>query len=212
MWCMFWWWFMKKHKMGWFTCEIAWTQSIVIVDVLALRNHERWTSSGVDLHRQSKCKIKELMLMASETSILESWCSWQQKQVLGLKPYGKETRKHNKSMHSMVMCGMIWTKDFMLDILVCICFLVWDGKHMYSDSQVCISILWDGMYLECKYYMSFPKVRNVMYACMTEIWHWLNWLRCNVLECFCYDTMFGSMRILEFPKGSDDLHAHKTET
>jgi hypothetical protein len=51
-----------------------------------------------------------------------------------------ETRKQNKSMHNMVMYGMIWKKDFMLDVLVYICFLVWDGKHMYSDIQlVCIA-------------------------------------------------------------------------
>jgi len=38
------------------------------------------------------------------------------------------------------MYGMIWKKDFMLDVLVYICFLVWDGKHMYSDIQlVCIA-------------------------------------------------------------------------
>jgi hypothetical protein len=29
---------------------------------------------------------------------------------------------------------------------------------------------------------------------------------------FSYDAMFGSMRILKFPKGSDDLHVHKAET
>jgi hypothetical protein len=31
----------------------------------------------------------------------------------------------------------------------------------------------------------------------------------NVIPLFCYDAIFGSMRILEFPKGSDYLYAHK---
>jgi hypothetical protein len=29
---------------------------------------------------------------------------------------------------------------------------------------------------------------------------------------FSYNTMFGSVRILGFLKGSDDLYAHKAET
>jgi hypothetical protein len=38
---------------------------------------------------------------------------------------------------------------------------------------------------------------------------------CNAIilyQLFSCDVMFESMRILEFPKGSDDLYAHKTET
>jgi hypothetical protein len=38
---------------------------------------------------------------------------------------------------------------------------------------------------------------------------------CNAImlyPLYSYDGMFGSMNILEFPKGSDDLYAHKAET
>jgi hypothetical protein len=41
---------------------------------------------------------------------------------------------------------------------------------VYSDIRLdCMCILRNVMYLEYMYNMSCPKVRNVMYACMTEL-------------------------------------------
>ncbi len=34
----------------------------------------------------------------------------------------------------------------------------------------------------------------------------------TICQMFSYDTMFGSVRILGFLKGSDDLYAHKAKT
>jgi hypothetical protein len=72
----------------------------------------------------------------------------------------------------------------MLDVLVCICFGM-GRKHMYSDNWL-DCILWNVMYLECIYNMSSPKVHNVMYACMTELWCWLDVMRWHVFGVHVY--------------------------
>jgi hypothetical protein len=106
---------------------------------------------------------------------------------------------------------------------------------MYSDNRLdYICDLWDAMYLECMYTCIPQRFGRVVCIynqnVMLNTFLWFNvgctgilvfskgseeLYVCNVVmlyPLFSYDSMFGSIRMLEFSKGSNDLYAHKAET